>query len=67
MTGEPGDHGADITGIHGIGVSTPRAAAVADATAGFAGFEHNPNGIIFTNGLLSIIVAAGLEHELTIV
>ena len=29
---EPGLHGATVTGRHGIGVSTPRAAAVAAAT-----------------------------------
>ena len=34
--GDPGDHGAGITGMHGIGVKTPNAAAVAAATAGFA-------------------------------
>jgi hypothetical protein len=34
--GEPGDHGAGVTGTQGIGVKTPDAAAVADATEGFA-------------------------------
>lgn len=32
----PGDHGEVVTGIQGIGVSTPKAAAVAEATEGFA-------------------------------
>jgi hypothetical protein len=46
--------------MHGIGVSTPKAAAVAAATVGFAGDEHIPKGGIFIIGLLSIIFAAGL-------
>lgn len=33
----PGAQGAAIIGVQGIGVSTPRAAAVAAATAGLAG------------------------------
>ena len=49
--GEPGAHGAWVTGVHGIGVSTPRAAAVAAATAGFAMDTHMPNGMMLTNGL----------------
>ena len=63
--GLPGAHGAAITGIHGTGVRTPSAAAVADCTCGFAMLLHIPNGIIFTLGLLSIIVAAGLEQPNT--
>src|SRR5438270_12945776 len=34
--GEPGAHGAGVTGIQGTGVRIPRAAAVAAATAGLA-------------------------------
>ena len=30
--GDPGAHGAGSTGVQGMGVSTPRAAVVADAT-----------------------------------
>ena len=45
--------------MHGIGVSTPSAAAVAAATVGLAMLLHIPNGIMFTNGLLSIIFAIG--------
>lgn len=58
--GEPGAQGAVRTGIQGIGVRTPKAAAVAAATIGFAGQLHMPNGIIFTIGLLSIMVANGI-------
>jgi len=57
--GEPGAHGAAVTGTHGIGVSTPSAAAVAAATCGLAGQLHMPNGITLTMGALSMIVAAG--------
>ena len=32
----PGDQGAGVTGMQGIGVNTPKAAAVAAATIGFA-------------------------------
>lgn len=34
--GAPGTQGAGVTGTQGIGVNTPMAAAVADATMGFA-------------------------------
>jgi hypothetical protein len=57
--GEPGTHGAGIVGVHGCGVRTPQAAAVADATAGFAILLHMPNGGILDMGLLSMIVAIG--------
>jgi len=55
--GEPGAHGATVTGIHGMGVSTPSAAAVALATKGFAIDEHIAKGNILTIGLLSSILA----------
>jgi len=55
---EPGVQGA-VTGMHGMGVSTPSAAAVAAATVGLAMDMHIPNGGIFTMGAQSMIVAAG--------
>jgi hypothetical protein len=58
--GAPGIQGAGVTGMQGIGVSTPNAAAVAAATVGFANEVHIPNGKILTMGLLSIIFAAGM-------
>ena len=58
--GEPGAQGAGMTGIHGCGVRTPSAAAVAAATAGLARELHMPNGGIFTIGLLSMILASGV-------
>lgn len=48
--GDPGAHGAAITGIQGIGVKTPMAADVAAATCGFAIEVHIPKGIMFTIG-----------------
>jgi hypothetical protein len=48
--GEPGVHGATTTGMHGMGVKTPNAAAVAAATEGFAGLIHAPKGMMFTMG-----------------
>ena len=55
---EPGVHGA-VTGMQGMGVSTPRAAAVAEATVGLAMDMHMPKGGMFTMGAQSIMVAAG--------
>jgi hypothetical protein len=57
--GAPGIQGAAVTGTQGIGVNTPKAAAVAAATVGFDGDWHMPNGKMLTNGLLSMILAAG--------
>jgi hypothetical protein len=57
--GEPGTQGA-VTGTHGIGVRTPIAAAVADATVGLAIDMHMPKGGMFTMGAQSMIVAAGV-------
>ena len=48
--GVPVIQGAVVTGMHGIGVNTPRAAAVAAATAGLLGVMHIPNGIMLTIG-----------------
>jgi len=57
--GAPGVHGETVFGTHGMGVSTPEAAAVAEATVGLAGQLHMPKGMIFTMGLKSMILAAG--------
>jgi hypothetical protein len=59
--GDPGTHGAAVTGMHGIGVNTPIAAAVAAATVGLAGDWHIPKGKMFSIGLLSMILAIGIE------
>lgn len=56
--GEPGTQGAGVAGIQGIGVSTPNAAAVAEATAGLAMEEQTPKGMMLASGTWSIIVAA---------
>jgi len=45
--------------MHGIGVSTPIAAAVAAATEGFVGDMHMPNGIMFVMGIWSMMFASG--------
>ena len=58
--GFPGAHGAMVMGMHGIGVNTPSAAAVAAATMGLAILMQVPKGRIFMNGLLSMILAAGI-------
>ena len=60
-----GTHGPMGVGTQGIGVSTPRAAAVADATDGFAKELHIPKGGMFVIGTTSVIVAAGLPSIIT--
>lgn len=59
--GAPGTQGATVIGMHGIGVRTPMAAAVAAATIGFAGDMHTPNGMMFTIGILSMMLASGIS------
>jgi hypothetical protein len=61
----PGTQGATVTGTHGIGVSTPRAAAVADATSGLLGVLHIPKVGMFSMGTMSMIVAAGKPPAIT--
>lgn len=58
----PGAQGPAITGVHGCGVNTPHAAAVAALTAGFANDVHMAKGMTFTIGTLSIIFATGAPH-----
>ncbi len=65
--GEPGVQGAGVLGMHGMGVSTPSAAAVAAATAGLAGDMHIPKLAIFTSGWLSMMVAAGVRSSTLLV
>jgi len=62
--GEPGVHGVD-TGMHGPGVSTPRAAAVSEAVAGLAMLEQTPKGMMLTIGLKSMMLAIGLPSAIT--
>jgi hypothetical protein len=57
---EPGVQGVVVTGMHGIGVSTPSAAAVAEATVGLAIDMHIPKGGMFVTGIKSIMFAAGV-------
>lgn len=59
--GDPGAHGAAVTGMQGMGVSTPKAAAVAAATVGLAIDWHIPKGRMLTIGLLSIMLAIGID------
>jgi 23S rRNA pseudouridine955/2504/2580 synthase len=57
--GFEGIHGEAMIGMQGIGVNTPRAAAVAAATVGLAGFEHIPKDITLTRGMQSLMKATG--------
>jgi OOP family OmpA-OmpF porin len=63
--GTPGTHGAAVIGVQGIGVSTPIAAEVAAATAGLAMLWQAPNGGMLTNGLWSMMLAAGTLFVMT--
>lgn len=63
---EPGIHGPAGAGMHGIGVSTPSAAAVAAATVGFAMLMHGPKGLMLSIGTLSMMVAAGLPPAMVL-
>jgi len=56
--GAPTIQGAGVTGMQGIGVNTPNAAAVAAATMGLEGVVHILNGGILAIGAKSIMVAA---------
>lgn len=58
-------HGAGVTGTQGMGVRTPSAAAVAEATTGFAMDRHMPKGTMFTIGLLSRMLPAGGPWAIT--
>jgi hypothetical protein len=64
--GAPGVHGNVIAGMHGPGVSTPSAAAVSPAVAGLARLVHTPKGTTLTNGLLSMMFAAGRPSTMTL-
>ena len=61
----PGVQGEVVTGMQGMGVKTPRAAAVAEATVGLAIDMHIPKGGMFVMGTWSIMFAAG-EVALTL-
>ena len=56
--GAPGAQGDEVAGTQGIGVSTPIAAAVAEATVGLASDWHMPNGMMFVSGTWSMMLAA---------
>jgi hypothetical protein len=49
--GDPGTQGVTVAGMQGMGVRTPIAEAVAEATVGLEGVIHIPNGGILTMGL----------------
>ena len=56
----PGAQGATITGMQGMGVRTPIAAEVAEATMGLLSDWHMPKGRMLTIGAKSMMVAFGL-------
>jgi hypothetical protein len=58
--GEPGTQGAAVTGRQGIGVRTPKAADVAEATVGLLMELHIPKGMMLTMGIWSMMLAAGV-------
>ena len=62
--GAPGIQ-AVVTGTQGIGVNTPKAAAVAAATVGLAKLIHIPKGAMLTIGTASMMVAPGMPLTMT--
>jgi hypothetical protein len=54
-----------VAGMHGCGVSTPIAAAVAAATCGLVGLMHIPNGAMLATGVKSMMFAAGIFEQAT--
>src|ERR1700757_4592151 len=64
--GAPGTQGAGVFGMQGMGVSTPRAAAVAAATVGLAGDMHMPKGMMLVIGMWSMILASGTSLVITL-
>jgi hypothetical protein len=58
---------AFVIGVQACGVSTPSAAAVAAATAGFESVLHIPKGGMFTVAAPSSMVPTGLPSAMTIV
>src|SRR5262249_28324587 len=55
----PGTQGLAVAGTHGIGGSTPRGAAVAEAPTGVLTVLHMPKVGMFTIGAMSMMVPAG--------
>ncbi|GGE40905.1 hypothetical protein GCM10010832_21220 [Psychroflexus planctonicus] len=62
----PGNQVPAGTGIHGCGVNTPKAAAVADATIGLAIDIQFPNDGILTIGIMSKTVAIGFVFPVNV-
>ena len=60
IVGEPGNHGAGVTGMHGTGVGMPIFAAVAAMNVGLAGQMHIPKGGIFAIGAELIMLEKGI-------
>lgn len=54
------NHGPVGTGTQGIGVSTPIAAEVAEATVGLLRLLHIPKGGMLTVGAMSVMTPAGI-------
>lgn len=63
--GAPGTQGLTVAGMHGMGVNTPMAAAVAEATIGFAGDMHIPKGMMLVIGIKSMMLASGTSSVRT--
>src|SRR4051812_3343595 len=63
--GAAGIHGPATVGMHGIGVSTPSAAEVADATVGLDRLLHMANGGMLVAGAMSEITPAGRPSTIT--
>ncbi len=63
--GAPTIQGAMVTGMQGMGVKTPKAAMVAARTMGLAILVQEAKGLMFTNGLKSMMLAMGPPAPIT--
>ena len=66
LSGLPGIHGVVTTGTQGAGVNTPKAAAVAEMTAGLEGDEHMPKEPMQVMGAKSLMFSSGLFDNIVI-
>lgn len=64
--GLPGIQGAAVKGMQGCGVNTPRWDAVAAATFGLARLKHIPKGLMFSIGIWSMMLPAGIFEDVSL-
>ena len=61
---EPGAQGETMTGMQGIGVSTPSAAAVAAVTSGLRMLSHSPKEVMLASATIMSIHRTGMPFAM---